>query len=235
MTVGELLLALQALDLELDHLTRTIESPPERVAHDAARHVVADIDASLLRVAQARAGAEAEVVAAETATTEIDHHVERLQKQLRNVIVVREAEALQHELATLAQRRSELDDAGLVALELLDELDREQSELDARAPGERETEVQTRSALEQARVELAARQGERRAERDQVVGELPSDVVTRYEQLRRHLGGIGAAALEGARCGGCRLDLARGEVEALRAAPADELVDCPSCGRLLVR
>lgn len=235
MGVGELVLRLQALDLDIDQLSRTIDSPPERAVYEAARQAMAATDAARDRVARARAAAEAELAAVEVATAEIDHHVARLQKQLRNVVVVREAEALQHELATLAQRRSELDDGGLAALEVLDDLDREQSEIEGRTPGERDAEAQARAALDQVRAELTVRQDERRVERDQVAGELPVTVVTRYEQLRRHLGGVGAAALEGARCGGCRLDLARGEVEALWAAPAEELVDCPSCGRILVR
>lgn len=235
MGVGALVLRLQTLDLEIDWLTRTIVTPPERAAHDAAQQVVADIDAALYRIAQTRAQAETEVAQAEAAAAGIDQHAARLHKQLRNVVVVREAEALQHELATLAQRRSELDDVGLVALELLDELDSEQVALEMQAPGERDVRAHTGAVLEQARAELTARQNECRLERERVLGELSPDVVTRYEELRRHLGGIGAAALEGARCGGCRLDLARGEVEALRSAPADELVDCPSCGRILVR
>ena len=43
------------------------------------------------------------------------------------------------------------------------------------------------------------------------------------------------AKLNGLRCEGCHLDLSRGEVDQMKRLPADELVECPNCGRLLVR
>ena len=53
--------------------------------------------------------------------------------------------------------------------------------------------------------------------------------------LRRSLGGVGAARLSGARCEGCHLEIPSAELERLRRAPDDAVVNCPECARILVR
>jgi predicted nucleic acid-binding Zn-ribbon protein len=65
--------------------------------------------------------------------------------------------------------------------------------------------------------------------------EVPADLMERYETLRAHLGGTGAARLIGNRCDGCHLELASVEVERVRRLPPDALVTCDQCGRILVR
>jgi predicted nucleic acid-binding Zn-ribbon protein len=47
---------------------------------------------------------------------------------------------------------------------------------------------------------------------------------------------VAAAALVGARCEGCHLDLSAGEVDVVKAAAAGNagVTECPNCGRLLV-
>ncbi len=63
---------------------------------------------------------------------------------------------------------------------------------------------------------------------------LDAGLVDRYERLRARHGGVAVARLEGARCGGCHLDLSTAEVEAVRAVEPGTFADCPNCGRLLV-
>ncbi|MDR3202861.1 MAG: C4-type zinc ribbon domain-containing protein, partial [Bifidobacteriaceae bacterium] len=54
-------------------------------------------------------------------------------------------------------------------------------------------------------------------------------------RLRASRGGVGAAALRGATCGGCRLELNPHDLQAIRVAAEDEVVRCEECGRILVR
>jgi len=63
---------------------------------------------------------------------------------------------------------------------------------------------------------------------------LPTDLAERYERLRSHLGGVGAARLVGDRCDGCHLTLPSVEVERIRGQPTDVVVLCPQCDRILV-
>ena len=232
---GEDLLAVQLLDLELDRLERLIQSPPELAVHDQARAEMVAAEARRREMAGAIAEAEATIENAERETTEITTQRRRLDGQLRNVVVVREAEALQHEIDRLLARADELDDIGLSALDTLETLNAESARVDRDLEVLRATEVRTgaelaaaRSTLTQERAAVADRRGE-------AAGVVDAGTLTRYERLRDRNGGVGIARLEGSRCGGCHLDLSRSEVEELRSAPEDELVECPSCGRLLVR
>jgi predicted nucleic acid-binding Zn-ribbon protein len=95
-----------------------------------------------------------------------------------------------------------------------------------------------RAQLEEA---LAAGEAEVDAEiaildsaRTEAATHVPADLAKTYEQLRLHLGGVGAARLVGARCGGCYLTLPATELDRLRHQGEDTLSFCEQCGRILV-
>jgi len=56
-----------------------------------------------------------------------------------------------------------------------------------------------------------------------------------YEKLREQKNGVGAAALRRRECGGCRLTLNASDLAVIAKAPADDVVRCEECGRILVR
>jgi uncharacterized protein len=60
------------------------------------------------------------------------------------------------------------------------------------------------------------------------------ELLATYDSLRAGLG-VAVARLVGARCEGCHLEIPSAQLEAVRRAPADEVVTCPECGRILVR
>ena len=64
---------------------------------------------------------------------------------------------------------------------------------------------------------------------------VPADLAARYQKLRDHLGGVGAARLIENRCDGCHLVMPSMEVERIRRLPPDEIATCDQCGRILVR
>ena len=73
------------------------------------------------------------------------------------------------------------------------------------------------------------------AARQEGAAAIPPDVTALYEQLRARLGGVGAAPLVNGRCGGCHLALPAPEIARLRKEPAETLVRCEQCERILVR
>jgi len=83
--------------------------------------------------------------------------------------------------------------------------------------------VELRAAIELAQTARAA-----------VATGLPDELAERYERLRTHLGGVGAARLVGNRCDGCHLTLPSVEVERIHQLPADTFATCPQCDRILV-
>lgn len=230
----EHLLELQALDLAIDQGRRRLEHLPEHQASAAAAESVLAGQAEVRRLEQELFASETAMEAVETASTDIDRKVDRLQGQLRTVFAVREAEALQHQIATLHEDRSQLDDQGLAELErgeqLANDLDaarRQLPELEAAA-------AQAAVVASEAAAVVTAELDDLRARRGEQAAMLPASLLDRYEAMRRTHGGVAVARLSGSRCEGCHLDLSRTEVEALRHVPAGEPGECPSCGRLVV-
>ena len=64
---------------------------------------------------------------------------------------------------------------------------------------------------------------------------LPEDLLGLYDKLRGTKGGLAASHLTQRRCGGCQLGIDAAELAAIKAAPADEVVRCEECSRILVR
>ena len=71
--------------------------------------------------------------------------------------------------------------------------------------------------------------------RVEVAASMPADLLNLYDKLRAQHGGVGAAALRHRRCQGCNLTLNTVDLNAMRAAPDDEVLRCEECRRILVR
>jgi predicted nucleic acid-binding Zn-ribbon protein len=228
------LLELQRLDTTADQLARRRAQLPERTAANEAgarrqdnrdRHVQAvsrDQELELCIDALERDG---EALAAQR---------NRLESQLRTVTAPREAEALMHELETIAARRDELDDQELAYLEEQSELAEEVTRLDAAFPELEAAASAAGAALQAADAAIADELAALASARAEIAGRLDAASVERYERLKERFGGVAVARLEGSRCGGCHLDLSRSELDTVRAVGPGEFADCPQCGRLLV-
>lgn len=228
-------LALQEADSAVDQLRHRRQHLAEREALATTQRALAEWERTRASIIERLAELAATVERCEHESHEIDVHRERLQKQLRTVIAPREAEALQHEIATLEQRRGELDDAGLQALEEQAQLDDDLTALAAREQGLREDVLNAETALAAAESDIDSVLVEATERVEAARAELDAGLLARYDGLRSH-DRVAAALLSGTRCEGCHLDLSAHEVEEARAAAADAdgLTDCPQCGRLLV-
>jgi predicted nucleic acid-binding Zn-ribbon protein len=159
----------------------------------------------------------------------------RLEQQLKIVTETRQAEALNHEIEVLNAHRDELDDRELEAMDQQAMAE----QLLAQLAGAEDAVVAMREA---AAAELAVAAGAGAGEEAELVAqydaarsELSSEEVALYDHQRDRHGGIGIAKLVGLRCDGCHLDLSQGEVDNFKRLPPDEIVDCPQCGRVLIR
>lgn len=147
----------------------------------------------------------------------------------------KELESLQHEIATLARRQSDLEDAELEVMERLEAVTARVDELTA----EREA-TQGRLALVQARrdtvlADLATEREKLQRDRVGMVAGLDAALLTLYEKIRASSGGTGAAVLRARCCEGCRLELNPQDLQRIRSAADDEVVRCEECRRILVR
>ncbi|GAA4567769.1 zinc ribbon domain-containing protein [Micromonospora coerulea] len=229
------LLDLQAIDTALAQLAHRRRSLPER--------------AELEALARELSALEDERVRAQVAVDDLDRDIARMEKDVDQVRArkskdearlaagggpARELEALQHELASLNRRQSDLEDA---ELDLMEQRETAQGVLDGIERRLAETR-ERRAAAEQRRdaslAEIAKEEDFKRSARQPLASDLPADLVGLYEKIREDTG-LGAALLTGARCGGCRLEISGADLARIRKTAPDEVVRCEECRRIMVR
>jgi uncharacterized protein len=147
----------------------------------------------------------------------------------------KDLERMQQELVSLERRIADLEDVELEVMERLEGAQAELGELTDRLAALDQQALQlTGSRDEKAgQVDVQLTQAER--DRKQAADGLPADLMTLYDKLRAQKGGVGAAALRARRCGGCSLELTAADLGAIAKAPADEVLRCEECNRILVR
>lgn len=226
---------LQQVDLLIDQARHALDHLNERSEHGLRVRDLESVRASRDAVRREQNQQESELLAIESESADIDRHMVRLEAQLKTIIAPREAEALQHEIANLADKRNTLDDRGLALLEDSSRAEEaligllEQEELAVRA------EERARSEMDKA---IAAMEGEiaRLLERRlETASGIPAADIGEYERRRKEFGGIAVAEVNKGVCGGCHMDISISELDAIKRLPLDALAECPNCNRLLVR
>jgi hypothetical protein len=231
------LLELAEIDAELTRLEHRRRSLPEHEEIAALEQRDRELR-DQLAVLEARAGdlkreqakAEADV---EQVRTRIDRDRARL--DAGQVSSPKELENLQSEVESLHRRQSDLEEI------VLDVMERQEA-----TQGQQEASVAERAGIgtqlatlterrDAALGEISEQAGKAADRRTAVVADEPADLISLYERLRVQHGGVGAAALRRGRCEGCHLSLNTVDLNAIRAAAADEVLRCEECRRILVR
>jgi len=231
------LLDLQALDSALDRLAHRRRTLPELAEIDKLE---GQVDA--LRDETVRAQTEVSDLAREQKKFEDD--IEQIRTRRKRdeerlasgaITVAKQLEELQHEVATLQKRQSDLEDG---ELEVMERAETAQATLDG-LTGQRDALLADRDAAAIARdkafEEIDAEIARTTAERAEMATTFPEDLLKLYERLRADHGGVGAGAIERGRCGGCHMDLMNNEKADIKAASVDEVLRHEECGRIMVR
>lgn len=231
------LLDLQAIDSRLDQLAHRRRSLPEHAEIDKA---TADHTAlkDLVIAAQAQLGdTERELTKAEGDVEQVRARAARNQQRMDSGAVgsPRDLENLQHEIGSLAKRQSDLEDVVLEVMERLESAQTRVTELSARLDHSTVVLKEAEERRDAAFAEIDAEAEKVRRDREAVAVVLPADLIKLYTRLREQQGGVGAARLFQRRCEGCRVEFAAADLNAIKAEPADAVVRCENCGRILVR
>ncbi len=232
---ADALLALQQIDSALDRNRNRRTRLPELAERNTAAATVRALHTDRTRATTRAAEAQTVIDATEHAAASIDARRTRLEAQLKTVIAPREAEALMHEISTLGQQRDELDERELEALGEQEEADGEAAAIDGRLPDIEAVRAEAQAALDAALAELDSEQAALLVSRDAAAATLSAEELAAYERAKIQFAGVAVAHLDGTRCSGCHLDIARADIDRLRALPAGEPGECPQCGRFLVR
>jgi len=231
----ERLVELQEIDSALDHSAYRRSHLPERIHHRELAAATTAARAALTRNLERRAALDSEYSALEAHGSELDTKIARLEGQMRNVVVTREAEAIQREIGLLRSERDADDERGLLVLEENEQLATEAAALQEQIDAASIAEADAAAALAVADATLDREVAELADRRTATAADVPSALLAEYDTRSPAFAGVAVARLQGTRCTGCHLDLSRVEIEALRAVPGDVLPECPQCARILVR
>lgn len=227
------LLFLAALDLEIGRAKRAIAAIRSGDQHEAIRAQQRDIGSRMLDARNALDNAELELQRAESDLKLVEAREKKDQQQLKSTSVPSIATGIQHELATLARRRSELEDIELAILEQREALSKTFDEISAeKATVDAELSA-AQGIAEQEAMKLQSGLALQQQDREQLVGRLDEALVTAYD--RKASRGIAAGRLASRECSACHIGLGAVAIGALTALPMDELPECPECGAFLVR
>ncbi|KDA05576.1 DNA-binding protein [Microbacterium sp. CH12i] len=145
----------------------------------------------------------------------------------------KDAQAFEHELASLAKRVSDLEDIELEVMSRVEAADAavatQQALIDVTTAEGSELTAQAKAA-----VATATAEGEQlNRDRAAITADVPAELLADY--TRRASRGIAVGLLSRGTCEGCRMMLSGTDLNKIRQAAPDEVLTCPECGAILVR
>ncbi|QAY74093.1 hypothetical protein ET445_12840 [Agromyces protaetiae] len=229
------LLRLQALDTRLAQLAHRLNALPQT----APLAELATRDDAVRRSRAEAVGvledAKTELGRIESDVRIVEARIARDGERLTQTSSLKDVQALEGELVSLKRRLSDLEDQELVVMEKVEGAEGAVAAID----DERAAIAVAQQSLEAERDEASAGIATEREQTDRdravVAATIPADLLAFYEQRRVRGGGVGAALLRQRTCGGCTITLTGSDLEAVRRAAPDDVVQCPECDRILVR
>ncbi|MET0417678.1 MAG: C4-type zinc ribbon domain-containing protein [Actinoplanes sp.] len=228
------LLDLQAVDTALTQLAHRRKSLPELAEIDAAARELSALEDERVRAQVAVDDLDRDISRYEKDIEQVRLRKDRDQKRLDAGGALREIEGLQHELATLNRRQSELEDAELELMEKRETAQATLDEVKGRLAGATERRESAERRRDEALADIAKEAEFKTSSRGPLAADLPADLVTLYDKIRLDTG-LGAALFQSGRCGGCRIELYGADLARVKAADPDDVVRCEECRRIMVR
>lgn len=227
------LLDLAGLDEDLRRADHARRNPAQAARVKELLTERATHAAELTRRLGARDDAKTELARIQSDVAVVDARASRDQERLANTSSAKDAQGLEHEIASLAKRKSDLEDAELEVMERLEEAESAVAEQEALIASVNEEGARLSAEAKSAVADATARHEAATRDRAAIAASLPADLVGTYDRLAAR--GVGAGLLQHRTCGGCRMVLSGTDLNAVRAATEDDVVMCPECGCILVR
>lgn len=224
------LFQLQQLDLEIDRL----------VSEQQALALSLQSTSALKKLRSERDIAQQQLTnglqaqkEAEWALEELEHRLKQQEQRLYNgsVTNAKELYALQQEVQHLRAQQARQEEMTLEMMEAAETL-REVAAQKEQAVSEAEQAWNVANAAGVARrKQLEAKLQELRGKRAEQAAALDSELVKRYESMRKTKQGRVVSKVEHNSCQWCRVILTPSELQRVRVSP--ELQTCSNCGRIL--
>ena len=163
----------------------------------------------------------------------VETRITKDRERLATTSSSKDAQGIEHELATLKKRKSELEDA---QLGIMEELDVVRAGLSAAESAKSAAEAELsalRALLSSNTSNLDTERAELSAKRVGLVGLIDPELAEAYQKKANR--NVAVGKLTGRECGACRISITATNLEEIVALPEDEIAECPNCQAYLVR
>ncbi|MEI6038787.1 MAG: C4-type zinc ribbon domain-containing protein [Actinomycetes bacterium] len=231
-----LLMQLQKLDTEIHQLNFKLKSLPEHeqitAIHSRLEHAAVELKVVETELEDVTIDLRRSEVDVEAVTMRMEKDEKRLNAGLGTP---KELEQTQHELATLAKRKAELEDGELEIMMRHEGVKKRVDELKSDEEGLKKLELELNIRIENATTELNVLIAKAAEDRMKLAPQIDKALLDIYEKVRESQGGVGAALLIGNKCDGCHLQINAVELERIKTLADDDVLRCEECRRILVR
>lgn len=225
------LLALQEVDRDLYRVQEELKRlPQERSSRQA------EIDKAVARIADTKKRAQAlrvRIKELEDGTAERRTRIRKVESEAAHARADAALQAhFEHQARTLKREIGTAEDEALGLMEQAETLDKEVVDLQKKLDTDSKVFAEFNSNVERELADAEARRAKLADERKKRTRDgMPPEALTTYSQLLAARQGVALAALEGRTCQACFMDIPTNMV--VRVARGTELVQCPSCHRIL--
>jgi len=230
------LIELQRIDSAISQANHRLKALPE---HQQLVAIQAKLTAGAVELATAEAELADVAIDLRRSEVEVEQVADRMTKDEARLsggqASPKELEQLQHELGTLAKRKSELEDGELEIMIRHDAAKQKVETLMSDEEGLKKLELELNIRLENAKTEIDREIALKNSERTLLVPKIDTALTELYEKVKANGSGIGAALLIGNTCDGCRLAINAVEMERIKSLDSEEVLRCEECRRILVR
>lgn len=163
----------------------------------------------------------------------VEQRIAKDQQRLASLSSAKDAQGVQHELETLARRKSELEDAQLALLELVEAANAKNESAAAakavadQALNEKLTGIEAELMKLRSGLDLATNRREQQASR------LSAELIEFYDKKAKR--GVAVARLLGRECGACHMTIGATALAEIANLASDEIATCSECQAALVR
>ncbi len=230
MSKAKLLSELQEIDLEIKQKTSTLAQTKEQIGkNDDLVSVRADLDAARKRLLDL----EHQLRAAEYGVEELEKKIAAEEKKLYEGSIKnpRELMDIQQEIESIRGRCGEREEQLLAIMMEVDAAKQDAARKGADFETMERQWQKDQKQLAREQTELEADLVILAPKREAFAGQVDSDSLGTYEELRRVKQGLAVAKLVQGRCDGCRISLPVSAQQKARAG--HKLATCSNCGRIL--
>ena len=220
---------IQKIDTRLQELTEALEVWPRKIEDAQQRRD--ELEQRQEALSERRTQLQVERDKLELEAKEETERILTYEKHIREIKTNREYQALVREVGVSKKAKSDAEETALKLMEEIESVEAELKELDDQIKEVDKELDEYQKAYDEAKAESKSEMDSLRKERKDTAKEIPKQVLSRYDLVRKRHANVLVHA-EDETCTGCRRKLPPQLYN--QVLRDDHLVTCPSCKRLLL-